>query len=306
MKKRYRYLTSGLVIVDEVYPYGASQPSFVRLGGGGTYALSAFRLWTDECALAAYVGADFGDLFGQWMQANGCTSECLQVVVDHTSKSHLAYQKNGTYIPLLYGGRRIGLYTSPNMQLMEPCLHSGLKGVHILMNGEVSFFEQLNRYRKKYGFKVGFEIANPPDAPSVAEMIQEVTSKYIDYFSLSFVEAQQYYPGIRDKQDALELCLSLPCPVYFRMGTDGAYMVKDGHAHLTAMVDEFETADPTGCGNTSTAAAFWALCENKSIEEIGVIASITASLNARSFGLIPVIEPWMRERCVKYVAEHSR
>lgn len=296
-----KYMTTGIVVVDQIIPYDKAEKPFSRLGGGAMYALSAFKLWTPDVFLVAYAGKDFEEYFGTWMRENDCSSEGICRVLDCGPKSCLKYQENGIYVPVLSSKWLSGARVMPNMQLLEPHLDGNLKGVHVVAHSDGVFFEQLNKYRKKYGFKVGFEIGNPLDTPEIPELIKEVTDKYVDYFSLSLVEAQAYFPDIRDKKDGIEMCLSLKCPVYFRMGKEGAYLTKDGESYGFPMADEFPTADATGCGNVSTAAAFWALCEGKSPLEAGAIAAVTASLNASYMGLIPRIEPWMKEKCLKYV-----
>ncbi len=297
------YLTTGLVNIDHITPYDREQEPFSKLGGGAMYALSALKIWTESAFVVVFAGRDFEDYFGDWMRNNNCSFEGINCVLDETTRAYLAYQENGTYIPILSSKWFSGARMMPNMQLIAPYLNASLKGVHVLSHGEAAFFEQLDRYRKQYGFKVGFEIGSPFDSPNVPELIKEVTDRYIDYFSLSLVEAREYFPDIRDEKDALEMCSSLRCPVYFRMGKNGAYYIENGKSSYFPMVDLFSTVDPTGCGNVSTAAAFWAFCEGKSPKEIGAIAAVSASLNAAYDGLIPKVEPWMREKCIEYVKE---
>ena len=297
-----RYLTAGLVNIDNIYSCSKQMEASSKLGGGAMFALSALRLWTDDPLLVSYVGQDFDEFFGDWMNANGCSTEGVCRVVDKTPRSHLEYQDNGTYIPRIKPSWYSGARMTPNIQLLQRHLNNDLAGVHIVSHSDAVFFEQLDHYRKLYGFRVGFEIGNAFDDPHVSEMIKEVTDNYVDFFSLSFTEAKEYYPGIRDVQDGVDMCLSLKCPVYFRLGEDGAYMTMNGNAYRFSMIDEFKTVDPTGCGNASTAAAFWALSENKSVEEAGIIAAVTASLNASYSGIIPVIQPWMRRRLQEYVS----
>ena len=68
-------------------------------------------------------------------------------------------------------------------------------------------------------------------------------------------------------------------------------------------LDDFGTVDPTGCGNVSTAAVFWALCENRPLEEAGLIGGISAALNASHYGLIPRITPALRQQCSEMLRE---
>lgn len=296
-----RYLVTGLVNIDNIYTPNKQRKASLRLGGGALFALSAFRLWSANPLLVSYVGTDFDEFFGDWMKRNGCSTEGVLRVVDKTPRSHLEYQENGTYVPRIRKSWFSGARMTPNIQLLEPHLSGQLAGVHVVSHSDAVLFEQLDAYRRKYGFRVGFEIGNSFDDPHVSEMISEVTDHYVDFFSLSLTEAKEYISGIRDERDGIEWCSSLRCPVYFRLGEDGAYVIKDGEAIRFPMIGDFNTVDPTGCGNVSTAAAFWAFCENKTIEEIGTIAGISAALNASYSGVIPNIEPWMSTQMQDYV-----
>lgn len=298
-----RYLTTGLINVDYIMPYDKNIKPFSRLGGGAIYALSALKLWSEDPLIVGYAGQDFDEFYGKWMKDNGLSTEGILKVVDKTTRSLLLYLENGVYeparVPKWFSGARM----STNIQMLEPFLNEDIKAVHVMTHSNIVFFEQLNVYRKKYGFKVGSEMANAMDTPNAEEYIRTITDKYVDFYSFSYVEIQEYVKGIRDEKDAVDFCLSLKCPVYFRMGTKGAYYMINGKAYYFPMTDLFENMDPTGCGNTSTAAAFWAQCEGKDPEETGAIASVTASLNAHYVGPVSKIEPWMKDKCEESVKE---
>ncbi len=52
-----RYAGWGIIVDDIIFPDG--QTSMGTLGGGGMYAASGMRLWSEDAALIAAVGADF-------------------------------------------------------------------------------------------------------------------------------------------------------------------------------------------------------------------------------------------------------
>lgn len=299
------YVVSGAIIVDNIIPYGETKPVAVQLGGGAMYALTGIKLWDDSVVVAAAAGEDFHALYGAWMANNGLSAEGIDVVADKTYQTHLTYLKNGTYKspskPMTSTEKAL-LYLS--MPRLQPFFHRGLKGVHLLTHGDAAFFAELDGFRRQYGFKVGFEWAPDLSTPRLREQLDDVVRR-IDYFSISLVELSALYPEIRDAQDALAFLEALNCPTLFRMGTDGAYFICDHEAHFSPMVSAFGEQDPTGCGNTSTSAAFWAFCEGKPPLECSMIGAVTASLNAGTKGLMNFARE-QREQCRELVQQLIR
>ena len=59
--------------------------------------------------------------------------------------------------------------------------------------------------------------------------------------------------------------------------------------------------DPTGCGNASTAAAMTGLVEKRSFEEVGAMAAVAASYNARQYGPMAFMNQERRSEAEKLV-----
>lgn len=301
-----KYLVTGPVNVDRIFPLenGEYQTPHVEIGGGGIYALSGIKLWTDDCMPVAYAGTDYPAYYSKWFSDNSILPDGMTAIFDETVATRLYYQPDGRYtIEWAPGDLGTGRNTA-NIQLLEPFLQPAVHGIHLVAHGNAVFFSQLDRYRKSCGIRVGYEINNENEFyVNAPEFIETVTSRYLDFFSLSYGEMKEYFPDTRDVRDALERCMSWGCPVYLRAGTEGGYMIADGTCCHIPMVSAFGNTDPTGCGNTSTAAVFWALSEGYSPKRAGIIGAVTASLNAGYNGLIERITPSLRNRCMELVME---
>ena len=72
----------------------------------------------------------------------------------------------------------------------------------------------------------------------------------------------------------------------FRVGHRGAYVVtKEDVIYLPPAPGP--VVDPTGCGNSSTAAALYAYCQGEDPLMVGIMANVTSSINIRQYGVIP-------------------
>lgn len=303
-----KYLVAGPVNIDRIFPLknGEYQTPHVEIGGGGMYALSGIKLWTDDCMPAAYVGTDYTAYYSKWFSENSILQDGMTVIFDQTVNTQLYYEPDGRYrIEWAPGDLGTGRATV-NIQLLEPFLQQMVHGIHIVAHGNIVFFEQLDKYRKRFNIRVGYEINNQNEFyVNAPEFIETVTENYVDFFSLSYGELREYYPDTRDMKDALSRCMSWKCPVYLRAGTDGGYMIESGSCWHIPMIDVFGNVDSTGCGNTSTAAVFWALSEGYSARRAGIAGAVTAALNAAHNGLIDRITPALRCRCMELMMEKA-
>lgn len=299
-----RFLVSGSNIIDHIVPFGRPEDSADRIGGGVNYALAAMSIFERDCMSVTYAGSDFEQYYGDWFRANGFSMEGVVIPFDRTYHADLLYQADGTYA--VDGDRGTNLFgrNTPNMDILGPWLErGGVEGVHLLCHGNAVFFEQLSAWRKK-GVKVGYEMELTGRAyVDVKGLIKEITDNFLDYFSLSLSETKRIWSDVRDAEDALELYRGFGCPVFLRLGTDGAYMIEDGEAYFSPLVDVFGTKDPTGCGNSSTAAAFVAMCRGDGPLAAAYTGAVAASVTAAQVGFIPLVDDALRGRCRDLVAQ---
>ena len=302
-----RYIVSGCAIVDRVLPQGDETEVRISLGGGAVYALSGIRLWQKDCCLACYSGSDFDRYYGDWMHRNGLSSAGVIPRFPKTNVCDLYYLPNGTHTMgagdpdyMRPPGDR------PDFELLRPYLETDTENLAIhLVTGYVGdLFEKMSSYRSR-GLKLGYEI--DPEDPSFPDIIREIPvicEKYVDFFSISYTELQGIFGSMTSIDLAIDYCLSLKCAVFLRAGEAGAYMIQNGTVCHTPMIGRFGNQDPTGCGNSSTAAAFLAFCEGMSPERASVMGGVTASLNAGTKGLIPEITTELQEQCAVIVQEY--
>ncbi len=301
-----RYIVSGSNNVDRIIPFEDPTKISHAIGGGVNYALTAMSLFGEDILSVSYAGLDFDRYYGDWFRDNGFSSEGIVRAFEKTYRVDLVYQENGTYVTAgtVREGSVYGRNT-PNMDLLRPWLEGPeLRGLHLLCHGNAVFFEQLQQYRHK-GIKIGYEMEVAKKTYVDMTAFAEEVVKLVDYFSVSITEAAEIWPGVRDERDALEIFAPMGCDVFFRMGRKGAYMVSGGYAYYSPMVDEFGSIDPTGCGNSSTAAAFLSLCEGEGPMRAAQVGAVAASLAAGCHGLVPKLTPELRRRCKELADEYT-
>ncbi len=296
-----RYITAGSVIIDGIILYGEDEVSGIRIGGGGIYASSGIRIFEDGVAFAGYSGQDFEQYYGGWARSSGIDCSGVVKKFPHTRLVDLVYNQEGTFSTRdHFPEYRIPLADMVDAALLRPLVDGSTRGVHILARPVPENLAEIYSLAREKGVRLGteLEVLGLAGRSDNRELLFELC-RYLDFFSINLYEAKLMFPGLRDSKDALELLLEFQKPCFFRMGTDGAYLLADGRAYYSPMLDDFGTKDPTGCGNSSTAAAFWALNEGYGPLEASFIGAITASLNASYEGLITEYGPAVRQRCLE-------
>ena len=82
----------------------------------------------------------------------------------------------------------------------------------------------------------------------------------MDYYSLNRPESFDLF-GVKTEEAAIEKMQQIGVPCFYRVGKRGAYFIKDGEVAFEPSVELGPQMDPTGCGNSSTAACFAAMCK---------------------------------------------
>ncbi|MBR3005351.1 MAG: carbohydrate kinase family protein [Erysipelotrichaceae bacterium] len=283
------------------------------MGGGGFYAYSALRMCTEDCLFVSSVGKDFDDFYGAWFDANHCSKDGLFVRLEKTMYNDLKYFPDGSYIEysiyekkytdeelsdlrkqgIMYLGaedpdeaRRQYLTTEDILPFMDEA--KGLYTSQVLTDEN----DELLLAHKKGGCKIMWEIP--------ATSLEEAHERYIkggieglkhylraiDILSINRNECMLIFEK-ENAEEILPLLKQLELPVYYRVGTDGAYMIddyKDYFVPMISTVPKEEEIDPTGCGNSSTGAVLWAWCEGYDPLMTCVIGNVVASYNVRQYG----------------------
>ena len=301
-----KYIVSGSAIIDNVIPFDKTQPHVIRPGGGAPFALTGIRLWDDDAALVVYTGKDFETYYGEWLSKNNIDYSGIVKFTEHTRVIDLIYNEEGTFSFVdMYPDEYANNSDKVTRALLEPCIDSSTKGIHILGKGEPDTIADMYSMCREKGIKFGveYEIFTLFGRDDNVELFRELAS-YTDYYSLSHYECKNLFKGIRDVNDSIELLESFEKPCFLRAGTDGAYFLIDGQKNFSPLISEFGDVDPTGCGNSSTSAAFWAMCEGYSPLEASYIGAITASVNAGTEGIIQDLTPELRAKCFDILRKH--
>lgn len=283
------------------------------MGGGGFYAYTALRMCTDDCLYLSSVGKDFDDFYGAWFDENHCSKDGLFVRTEKTMYNDLKYFPDGSYIEYsIYGTkytdeelaemRRNGIMYLPdedpeihrlNYLTLEDYAHfmDDAKGLYT-SQALTEENDEILLAHKKNGCKVMWEI--PATSLDEAHAVYEQGGieglkhylRAIDILSINGNECAIIF-GVERDEEIIELLKKLDLPIYYRVGTKGAYMIADGRDYFVPMISTVpkeEEIDPTGCGNSSTGAALWAWCEGYDPLMTCVIGNVVASYNVRQYG----------------------
>lgn len=283
------------------------------MGGGGFYAYTALRMCTDDCLYLSSVGKDFDDFYGAWFDANGCSRDGLFVRTEKTMYNDLKYFPDGSYIEYSIYGRKYtdqelaDLRKSGVMYLpvedpdeqrrhyltLRDCLPfmDVAKGMYTSQHLTEENTELMLEH-KKNGCQIMWEIPSTSIEAAHQKYLEggiEGLKHYlraIDILSINRNECSIIF-GVNTDEEILPLLKALELPVYYRVGTDGAYMIADQKEYFVPMISTVEKEkeiDPTGCGNSSTGAALWAWCEGYDPLMTCVIGNVVASYNVRQYG----------------------
>lgn len=289
-----KYIANGAVITNRILFTDGRRIDDI-MGGGGFYAFTALRLCTKDSMLASGVGVDFDECYGEWFDKNECCRDGLIVKVDRTNYNELKYFPDGRYVEYSIYGEDYERENYPKTVLtpreLEPFVDDA-KGLYYGSVIDDGTNAELTELKKGRGFKLMWEIpeSNVDELGEIYKRggINAVRDhmKNVDIFSCNKPESFRIF-GTTTVEESIAQLKRLEMPVYFRVGSKGAYMIDRGEDYFVPMISsvakELEI-DPTGCGNTSTAAAMWAYCEGMDPLMCCVVGNVVASFNVRQYG----------------------
>ena len=307
-----KYIAEGATITNKILFLDGRVEEDI-MGGGGFYAYTAIRMCTEDCLFVSSVGKDFDDFYGDFFDKNSCSREGLYYRLDKTMYNNLKYFPDGSYIEYSIYGKQ---YSDEQLAEMRK---SGLvflgeedpievkkqtltiedvvkfmddaKGIYLNRSLGDHVSEELLKH-KVNGCIVMYEIP-----ASTVEEARDIYNREgidglkhyfraIDILSINRNESAIIF-GKDSDEEIIPLLKALDKAVYYRVGTDGAYMIVDNKDYFVPMistVDKDKEIDPTGCGNTSTGAVLWAYCEGYDPLMTCVIGNVVASYNVRQYG----------------------
>ncbi|NLI54640.1 MAG: carbohydrate kinase family protein [Clostridiales bacterium] len=258
-----------------------------RLGGAGIYAWSGLRLWTESCRLITGVGEDFPAIFGGWLQKSGADTSGLMTKDEHTAISNIRYFENGERVETPEYG--LEHYLRLEATADEIARHAaGGKGVYLFKDLSEAFWDRLLEYRQRMGFRLLWEInADAAKPERYAEVMRR--AEECDIFSINRTEAMALF-DTTSEQRAIGALVRWGLPmVYFRRGAQGAVVITPRGVTEIPCAPVERVVDPTGAGNSASAAVLYGFCEGFNAYECGLLGSISASVCIRQYGP-PVID----------------
>ena len=278
-----KYVVAGNAAADCITFADGTCTGFVP-GGATLFALLGIQLWTDEVLLCGGFGEDYMEKLGPWLERNRIDRRAFNIRDPKNPLNYMFYRDEGGWDSRTeYGNEHFDrLDCNPRLDHLEDYLEDAV-GLAVFRGDDPDFYAQVFALRERFGFKLGWEIKGNFAVPGQLERIRALC-KNVDSFSINGPETFCLF-GVDNDADAIAALKTLGCPlVIYRVGKRGLYIIQGEEVLFAPAFTKYPVTDVTGCGNISTAAAFYAWCEGLDIYEIAAHANVTAGHNLRYFG----------------------
>lgn len=277
------YIIAGNAAVDKITFADGTSTGFMP-GGATLFALTGIQLWTDSVMMCGGFGKDYMEQMGEWMIRNHIDRRGFHVRDSKNPLNYLIYKADGDWYSYTeYGNIH---YDNLDCDPLKDNLRAFLpeaKGVYCFREDDLYFFGQMVQLRDIYGFRLMWEIKATITVPEKLPVIRKILEN-ADAFSINRNEAFRLF-GVSEDKDSIEALKALGVKlIVYRIGAKGLYIIQGKQVLFAPSLKKFPLKDVTGCGNSSTAAAFYAWCENKDIFEIASMANVTAGINLQYQG----------------------
>ncbi len=274
-----------------------------RLGGAGIYAWSGVRLWTDSCRLITGVGADFSTLFSGWLRESGADTSGLIEKDARTAISNIQYFEDGERVETPeYGLMHYAKLEATPEEIAQYA--RGAKGVYLFKDLSETFWDRLLAYKKELRFRLLWEINADAAKPEHYEEVLR-RAEECDVFSINRAEAMALFDTTSEQRAIGNLVRwGLPM-VYLRRGARGATIITPSGVEEIPPAPVEHVVDPTGAGNSASAAVLYGFCEGMTPYECGLLGSISASFCIRQYGP-PVIDDSIMAQAMKQLKKMKR
>jgi len=308
-----RYLTGGQASIDRsILSDGTLLGN--NLGGPCVFGYTGIRVWCDEVMPLLNAADDFYDLYGKWVKTNRVITEGINIVYDKTHSSDLIYNPDGSYVPTVRDSKVVLQrsfdygWTNVRTDHIER-FASGAKGFYLFVEPTYRcFWRGLHDIKQKNNMPVMWEIGL-----SITNFDQTERQKILDALrilepemaSLNYLEAAKFF-DTRDLFKIIDGIHDLQLPMFFlRHGEEGSYVLTEGkHYHTPRVdIDHVGGVDPTGCGNSSTAAAMFAWIQTRNPILTGIVANISSGINAQHLGIIPEFSSDLRKKALRHAVK---
>ncbi len=297
-----KYFSAGQTSVDKT-TFANGQVNGPYLGGTGVFGYGGIRVWTDNVSPVLNIASDFYDYYGAWIKENRVDKSYLSLAYDKTFFVDMVYQENGYYESIYTIQEKIDnafLYGYTNCRLEQIRRIAGEQTALYLYYEPINavFWKEFREIRDASGLKVMWE----PGFSVCDSGFRDIFVKILDIFrpdmsTLNWFEASAMF-GTKDEETLLQIIEGFQIPFFFfRCGKRGAYALAKGKRFFVPSIDiaGYQTVDPTGCGNASTAGAMYGWLETGDPVMAAIMGNISGGFNVGQFGIIPRFDEEMKK-----------
>lgn len=309
-----KYAVIGSFFLNEINFADGKKISGI-IGGGGFFAYCGVLQYTPDCLFIGGAGTDFEEHFGDFFRKNGISDEGLLRYADRNTVATMFYEPDGRWHETFQFGPDRHTDKSWNVQLLDSLLTriektgDAPKGAYIAIGiHEDEAWKRVKTLREVYGVKIMLELYTADCAAENYALFCQKILPNVDYFSLNRPESFALFSE-QTEQAVVDRLKQFPAPCFYRVGTKGSYTIKGnevGFAPVVHICDAAQEIDPTGCGNNSTGAAMWALCEGYSALEVSYIGNVSAAYNVMQYGPYPLFNAQTQAESLKLALQYAR
>lgn len=300
-----KYYAAGQTSVDKT-TFADGQVNGPYLGGSGIFGYGGIRVWTDSVSPVLNIASDFYDYYGEWIKENQVDQTHLNLAYDKTFFVDMVYQENGYYESIYTIQEKIDnafLYGYTNCRLEQIARiaqnHAALYLYYEPINSV--FWKGLKKIRDISGLKVMWEPGFSVCDSGFREIFLKVMNVFgPDMCTLNYFEASALFET-KDEEKLIQIIEGFNLPFFFfRCGKRGAYALAKGKRFFVPSIDidGYQSVDPTGCGNASTAGAMYGWVETGNPVIAAIMGNISGGFNVGQFGIIPKFNDAMRETAI--------
>lgn len=284
-----KYVVAGNAAADCITFADGTSTGFLP-GGASLFALTGIQLWTDEVILCGGFGEDYMDHMGEWLLRNHINRSGFHVRDPKNPLNYMYYRDEGSWdTKTVYGNEHYDMLScDPEKDRLRDFLPDAA-GLCVFRGEDPDFYRQIFALKVEFPFKLCWEIKGNFAVPEKMSAVREILG-HVDAFSINGPEAHALFQ-VQTDEDAIAAMKALGLPlVIYRVGKRGIYILKDGQALFAPSFQKYPVMDVTGCGNSSTSAAFYAWCEGMDSIGIAAYANVTAGHNLRYCGAMELSE----------------